>query len=417
MPFNGSGTYNAPAGSWNPSVNGAPATQADWDAMLADFEASFSGVMTRDGQSPATANIPLGGNRITGVGPGISLTDAATVSQSGGETTKNMDIAFSVASNALTAALKGADGNDPSATNPVSVTFRSATVSSYAPTIVRATAAITMTVSSGSTLGATSGVPRELFWYGGYTGSAIVLGVSAADFGDEFIASSTAEGGAGAADSATVLYSTSSQSSIAWRKLIRTRDTQTTAGTYTATPSEKYGGASLNRRPGEQKLYDSGALTNQGSFPVASVITSEFANYRIEADLLSVAGAADLHFQISTDNGSTYLSGAGVYAYGRWANGSDLSSGAAGSSGDTKITMFGAAGATYPLKVTAHLRAQQSPSGALVNIQFRVTGTIAGVLYNITGSGYHVSATDCNAFRFLFSSGNISGRVRVYGSA
>jgi hypothetical protein len=167
---------------------------------------------------------------------------------------------------------------------------------------------------------------------------------------------------------------------------------------------------------GELKLYDSGALTNQGSFPVTSVITSEFANYRIEADLLSVAGAADLWFRISTDNGSSYLSGAAVYAYARWANGSDGSSGTAGSSGDSKMVMFGSATAVYPLRLQVWLRAQQSASGSLVNVQYRVTGTIAGVLYNISGSGYHVSVTDCNAFTLLYSTGNISGRVRVYGS-
>ena len=417
MPFNGSGTFNSPPSTFNPAVLGSPADTNDWNAHRADIDAGLTNVITRDGQSPATANIPFGGNRITGLGAGTSGNDGATVAQTSSDSTKNMDIAFSVASNALTAALKGADGNDPSATNPVSITFRSATTSAYSPTVVRATAAVTFTVSSGSTLGATSAVPRDLFWYAGYTGSAIVLGVSAADIGDEFVASSTAEGGAGAADSATVLYSTSAQTSIAWRKLLRTRDTQTTAGTYTSTPTEKHGGADLNRRFGEQLLYDSGEVSGVSSIDIPNVFSTAYAVYDIDfINILPATNNVELWARVSTDNGSTYLAGTG-YAHARNAGLSGGTSGASGSGADSKWVFSAALQNTLGHFVKMRIRAQGGASGlrmSMIHETFAYLFTGGNDVAIVNGGGW-IDQQNVNAIRFLMSSGNISGRVRVYG--
>lgn len=46
-----------------------------------DIAAGLTDCLTRDGQSPAMANIPMGGNRITGLANGVAATDAATIQQ------------------------------------------------------------------------------------------------------------------------------------------------------------------------------------------------------------------------------------------------------------------------------------------------------------------------------------------------
>lgn len=78
MPFNGSGTYTFPAGSFNPAVNGANATAADWDALLADLATAVSKMIARDGQSTITGNTPWATFRITGLGDPVAAQDAAT---------------------------------------------------------------------------------------------------------------------------------------------------------------------------------------------------------------------------------------------------------------------------------------------------------------------------------------------------
>lgn len=59
MPFNGSGTYSAPASSWNPAVDGVVINSTDWVALLADITTALSTAVLKDGQQAATAVIPF----------------------------------------------------------------------------------------------------------------------------------------------------------------------------------------------------------------------------------------------------------------------------------------------------------------------------------------------------------------------
>jgi len=68
MSRNGSGTYVAPSGSWNPGVTGQAATLGDWQILLADIVSALTQSLSRDGQGGMTGNLPLGGNKITGMG-------------------------------------------------------------------------------------------------------------------------------------------------------------------------------------------------------------------------------------------------------------------------------------------------------------------------------------------------------------
>jgi hypothetical protein len=73
-----SGTYSPPNGSWSSgAVNGALATVADWQALLADISAALTQSVSKDGQTVLTGNLNTGGfvltNLAAGTGTGQSL--------------------------------------------------------------------------------------------------------------------------------------------------------------------------------------------------------------------------------------------------------------------------------------------------------------------------------------------------------
>lgn len=74
MAFNGSGTFNPPI-VFQPDTN---ATAQDMNTQADGFSTGLTNCITRDGQSPAKADIPFGGFRLTGVGTPTATTDAVT---------------------------------------------------------------------------------------------------------------------------------------------------------------------------------------------------------------------------------------------------------------------------------------------------------------------------------------------------
>ena len=93
-------------------------------------------------------------------------------------------------------------------------------------------------VSSGSTLGTASGKDAWLYVYALDNSGTIELAISGTYYGSDFIGSTTAEGGAGAADSKATIYSATSRTSVAMCLLASVRSNQTTAGTWAAVPAE-----------------------------------------------------------------------------------------------------------------------------------------------------------------------------------
>lgn len=80
MAFNGSGTFSLIAG--NPVVTGTVISSTWANNTLTDIASNgLSNCLTKDGQTTPTANIPLGGFKITGLAAGTSATDAANISQ------------------------------------------------------------------------------------------------------------------------------------------------------------------------------------------------------------------------------------------------------------------------------------------------------------------------------------------------
>lgn len=150
----------------------------------------------------------------------------------------NLGLSTSVGSSALTIRLKQADGaTDPGAgTAAVKVGFRSATATSGAYSAQSATAATSLVISSGSTLGHAASQQESIYVYLLDNGGALELAASSTRLEDGSIQSSTAEGGAGAADSRIVLYSTTARSSLPVRLIARLSSNQSTPGTWASAP-------------------------------------------------------------------------------------------------------------------------------------------------------------------------------------
>ena len=143
-------------------------------------------------------------------------------------------ITATVAANALTVTL-----------NPTTLEFRSATLSSGTVVSRSVASAISVTVSSGSTLGTLSGGQSRIIVLAidnaGTVELAVVNIAGGNDLTETGLISTTAEGGAGAADSNNVIYSNVARTSVAYRVVGYVESTQTTAGTWAAAPSTVQG--------------------------------------------------------------------------------------------------------------------------------------------------------------------------------
>lgn len=80
MALDGSGTYTPPAPEF-PAVPDTTILAADFNAIIVDLATALSQAIFRDGQSPPTADIPMGTHKLTGLGNGVNAQDATTVAQ------------------------------------------------------------------------------------------------------------------------------------------------------------------------------------------------------------------------------------------------------------------------------------------------------------------------------------------------
>ncbi len=204
--------FTLPASTGAASLTDAATTEAQQKTNLTNLRGFIAEMLGTDSTSRDTARASLGIDQPT--------------------------LTFSVGSSALTIALKSPAGADGSSSAPVSLAFRSATLTSGALNVRKVTAASSLVVSSGSTLGTANATDAWLYVYALDNAGTVELAISGAYSGDHFIGSTSAEGGAGAADSATTIYSTTARSSVAMQLLAAIRVNQTTAGTWAAVPVE-----------------------------------------------------------------------------------------------------------------------------------------------------------------------------------
>lgn len=122
----------------------------------------------------------------------------------------------------------------------LSLDFRSAALTSGTVTTVTGTPA-NLVISSGSTLGTVSATQSRIAviaMNNAGTIELVAVNISGGnDLSETGLISTTAEGGAGAADSANVFYSTTARTNVAYRLLGYIESTQATAGTWATAPS------------------------------------------------------------------------------------------------------------------------------------------------------------------------------------
>lgn len=150
----------------------------------------------------------------------------------------NHAIATSVGSSALTIVIKASNGSDATSTNAITVAFRNATSATGTPSFVQVTTSLSMVISSGSTLGHSSGIPKYIYVYLINNSGTAEIAVSSTLYDEGSIVSTTAEGGAGAADSISAIYSTTTRINVALRLIGRLLSSQTTAGTWSSNMTE-----------------------------------------------------------------------------------------------------------------------------------------------------------------------------------
>jgi hypothetical protein len=217
-------------------VTSAIQTQLDAKVAKSTYSAKGSILAATAASTPADLVVGTDGQVLTADAastPGVKWATPSAAPSSSYEIT-NLGLATSVAASALTIALKQADGSsDPSTgASAVKVGMRSSTLTSGLYNQRSATAATSLVISSGSTLGQTSAVASTIYVYLIDNAGTLELAASTAIFNENQVISTTAEGGAGAADSGSVMYSTTARSSVPFRLVGKIVNTQATAGTW-----------------------------------------------------------------------------------------------------------------------------------------------------------------------------------------
>jgi len=225
----------------------------------------------------------------------------------------NHTLSASVGSSALTIALKDHNGSDPSASSPVSFSFPDG---SGGFTDVDVTAATSLTISSGSTLGTASGAVSRIWIVGFNDGGTFRLGAincHSANYtadamayiktlNEHIPASSTAEGGAGGADSGQTFYTGASVTSKYYVILGYVESTQTTAGTWATSPSTVMAWREGMPRPGDviQRVCNTtlASLSTTSTSPVAWTNGSATLTANSAANVIRVRASHNSYYSL-----------------------------------------------------------------------------------------------------------------------
>lgn len=195
------------------------------------------GVVTAGAAALTTVAPSTAGNVLTSDGTDWTSA-AASSSPTASDAVYNVGVAATVAASALTIALKQADGTDCSAGSPCKIGFRNATAGTGQYSQVSVTGSLSTVISSGSTAGFANGVTQYLYIYAINNAGTAELAWAGVQYDEGTVKTSTAEGGAGGADSVNVLYSTTGRASVPIRLLGRLKLSEATAGTWASNPTE-----------------------------------------------------------------------------------------------------------------------------------------------------------------------------------
>ena len=236
----------------------------------------------------------------------IGNLSAASSASDSATTLNNAAFAITVGSNAITIALKTKAGTDPSASDPVTVGFRSATLTDGGYVVRTVTAALSLVVPSGATLGFSNSETNEI--HIGFIDNAgtVELAVSQdlAEWTEGNVVSTTAIGTG--SDSDTVLYSTSARTNVACRLAqVCTIQTGGTAGQWSNSPTvlrnvAGFGAAQLkNACQAWINFNGTGTVSIRDHFNVASLTDNGGGDYTITFNV----AMADANYAISGSAG------------------------------------------------------------------------------------------------------------------
>jgi hypothetical protein len=235
-PITSSGTLAISySGTALPIANGGTGQTTAAAAFNALSPVTTTGDLILGNGTNSATRLAIGTNAYVLTSNGTTASWAAPITNS-----KIQPITASVASNALTVTL-----------NPTTLDFRATPLTSGTVNTRTVSAAISVVVSSGSTLGTVSAQQSRIVVLALDNAGTIELAVvnisGGTNLDETTLISTTAEGGAGAADSATVVYSTTARTSLPFRVVGYVESTQTTAGTWATAPStiQGYGGQAL----------------------------------------------------------------------------------------------------------------------------------------------------------------------------
>ena len=162
----------------------------------------------------------------------------------GGQFLNNLSFTAVVASSAMTIAIKGNDGADPSSTNIVDVAFRNSTITNSSYTVEQITAALSLVIPAGATLGIAAATQMYIAVYlinnAGTVELAVMGRTTKTGVIDESkLVSTTALDSA--SDSFNVMYSTTARSNVTARFIGMVEvTTGATAGNWDNSPTGLY---------------------------------------------------------------------------------------------------------------------------------------------------------------------------------
>ncbi len=161
------------------AVKGAATSTTETDIALPSCSAAGSALQytTNTGFSCGTFSFQSAGWGLALSGGGV-FSISTSQPPYGFDMPVNLGLTAVAAGSNLTINLTGANGSVPSATNPVSIPFRSTTLATGTPVWTVVTSALSIVVPSGATLGTTNNVPFRFWIFATYNSGTPELAVA-----------------------------------------------------------------------------------------------------------------------------------------------------------------------------------------------------------------------------------------------
>jgi hypothetical protein len=304
----------------NVTATGGSGTHADWTIVLTNSPAAAgyqppvgSGNVTGPGSSTAghvatfadaTGKVLSDGGAPVGAANTITPSMLANAAVAFGVGMLNGTLVASVAGNALTIAVKTLAGNNPSSSDPVFLLFRDASTG-YA--VIEQTAALSITVPSGATLGTVNGQANRI-WVGVFNnGGAAVLGVYNSLNGTNILCwdETTPANGTGVTASSTssqIWYTASTLASQVLRIMGYVESTQATAGAWASSASKVQLFGPGVKRPGDVVQEVSNRVSGSATTTSASFVALTNENVTISVQSVANLIHAEAHGSANIPN-------------------------------------------------------------------------------------------------------------------